>query len=185
MKALSEAKSESKPQVKGEIRDRVIIVKGEDAIKIRQIGYYGELDERGNVILDPVEAAYLIERGILTVEAEGKTLNFSDFVSLMLTKNPKFWLRYLIYSDLKKRGYIVKPGFSMDEVEFRLYRRGAEAGREGAKYIVFGVVEGEPIDLRTLIEKAREARNLRKELITAIIDAQGEVCYYSVTLSEL
>ena len=177
--------SNSKPQIKGEIKEKFVIIKGEDAIKVRQLGYYGEIDERGNVVLDPVEAAYLLERGLLTVEAEGKTLSLSEFTSLMLSKNPKFWLRYLIYSDLKKRGYIVKPGFSMDEVEFRLYRRGAEAGREGAKYIVFGVVEGEPIDLRTLIEKAREARNLRKELITAIIDAQGEVCYYSVTLSEL
>jgi len=177
--------SNSKPQIKGEVREKFVIVKGEDAIRVRQLGYYGEVDERGNVVLDPVEAAYLLERGLLTVEVEGKPLSFSEFTSLMLNRNPKFWLRYLIYSDLKKRGYIVKPGFSTDEVEFRLYRRGAEAGREGAKYIVFGVVEGEPIDLRTLIEKAREARNLRKELITAIIDAQGEVCYYSVTLSEL
>jgi len=70
-------------------------------------------------------------------------------------------------------------------VELRLYKRGAEAGKEGAKYLVFGVAEGIPIDLRTIIEKAREARNLRKELIIAVIDSQGEVCYYAITLSEL
>ncbi|MCS7140263.1 MAG: tRNA-intron lyase [Candidatus Nezhaarchaeota archaeon] len=167
------------------MKDNFIIVKGDDAVKVRQLGYYGEIDEKGNLTLDPAEAAYLLEKNLITLEFEGKPLSFVDFTNLMLTKNPRFWLRYLVYSDLRKRGYVVKPGFSANEVEFRLYRRGVEVGREGAKYIVFGVVEGEPIDLRTLIEKAREARNLRKELITAIIDAQGEVCYYSTTLSEL
>jgi len=177
--------SEVKPQLKGSLQERYVVVRGEDAVKIRQMGYYGELDERGSVLLDPVEAAYLLEKGVLKVEVDGNPLDFSSFVSHMLKRDSKFWLKFLIYSDLKRRGYTVKPGFSAGEVEFRLYRRGAEAGREGAKYIVFGVAEGTPIDLRTLIDKAREARSLRKELITAIVDSQGEVCYYSVTLSEL
>lgn len=172
-------------QIKGEIVDRSIVVKGGDAAALRQLGYYGELDERGNIVLDPVEAAYLLERGFLNVEIEGRPLSYSEFSSLMTSIDLKFWLKYLVYSDLKRRGYTVKPGFSKDQVEFRLYRRGVEVGREGAKYLVFGVVEGEPIDLRTIIDKAREARNLRKELIIAIIDSQGEVCYYSITLSDL
>lgn len=175
----------SRPTIRGEASDRFVIVKGENAIALRQLGHYGEVNEKGDVLLDPVETAYLIEKGVLTVEAEGKSISLSDFSSLMSNKDPKFWLRYLIYSDLKRRGYTVKPGFSQEQVEFRLYRRGAEVGREGAKYLVLGVVEGEPIDLRTIIDKAREARNLRKELIIAVIDSQGEVCYYTVTLSEL
>lgn len=175
----------SKSQIKGEIVNRSVLIRGDDAIALRQLGYYGEIDERGNAVLDPVEAAYLLERGILIVEAEGKPLSYSEFSSLMMKVDPKFWLKYLVYSDLKRRGYTVKPGFSKDQVEFRLYRRGAEIGQEGAKYLVFGVVEGQPIDLRTIIDKAREARNLRKELIIAIVDSQGEVCYYSITLSDL
>lgn len=175
----------TKTQIKGEIVNRSIVVRSNDATALRQLGYYGEVDEKGNIILDPVEAAYLLERGILSIEVEGKFLSYLDFSNLMISLDPKFWLKYLIYSDLKRRGYTVKSGFSKDQVEFRLYRRGVEIGREGAKYLVFGVVEGEPIDLRTIIDKAREARNLRKELIIAIIDSQGEVCYYSITLSDL
>ena len=177
--------SASRPQIKGEVVDRFVVVKGDDAVALRQHGYYGEVGDRGELMLDSVEAAYLLERGLLVIENEGRQLGFSEFSSLMMSKDPNFWLRYLIYSDLKKRGYTVKPGFSKDYVELRLYKRGAEAGKEGAKYLVFGVVEGTPIDLRTLIEKAREARNLRKELIIAVIDSQGEVCYYTMTLSEL
>jgi len=177
--------STSKPQIKGEVVDRFVVVRGDDAIALRQLGYYGEVGDRGEVVLDPVEAAYLLERDLLVVESEGKRLGFPEFSSLMMSKDTKFWLRYLIYSDLRRRGYTVKPGFSQNHVELRLYKRGAEAGKEGAKYLVFGVAEGTPIDLRTIIEKAREARNLRKELIIAVIDSQGEVCYYTITLSEL
>ena len=177
--------STSKPQVKGEMTDRFVVVRGNDAVALRQLGYYGEVGDRGELMLDPVEAAYLLERGLLVIESEGRQLSFSEFSSVMMDRDPKFWLRYLIYSDLKRRGYTVKPGFSKDYVELRLYKRGAEVGKEGAKYLVFGVAEGTPIDLRTIIEKAREARNLRKELIIAVIDSQGEVCYYTITLSEL
>ncbi len=177
--------SNSKPQIKAEVIDRFVVVRGDDAIALRQLGYYGEVGDRGELVLDPVEVAYLLERGSLVVENEGRRLSFSEFSSLMMDKDPKFWLKFLIYSDLKRRGYTVKPGFSQNYVELRLYKRGAEAGKEGAKYLVFGVAEGTPIDLRTIIEKAREARNLRKELIIAVIDSQGEVCYYTITLSEL
>jgi tRNA-intron endonuclease len=174
-----------KPQIKGEVADRFVIVRGNDAVALRQLGHYGEVGDRGELVLDPVEAAYLLERGFLVVESGGRQLSFPEFSSLMMSKDPKFWLKYLIYSDLKRRGYTVKPGFSQNYVELRLYKRGAEVGKEGAKYLVFGVAEGTPIDLRTIIEKAREARNLRKELIIAVIDSQGEVCYYTITLSEL
>jgi len=177
--------SNSKSQIKAEVVDRFVVVRGDDAIALRQLGYYGEVGDRGELVLDPIEAAYLLERGSLVVENEGRQLSFSEFSSLMMNKDPKFWLKFLIYSDLKRRGYTVKPGFSQNHVELRLYKRGAEVGKEGAKYLVFGVAEGTPIDLRTIIEKAREARNLRKELIIAVIDSQGEVCYYTITLSEL
>jgi tRNA-intron endonuclease len=177
--------SAPKPQIKGEVADCFVVVRSDDAIALRQLGYYGEVGDRGELVLDPVEAAYLLERGLLVVENEGRQLSFSEFSSLMMNKDPRFWLKYLVYSDLKRRGYIVKPGFSQDYVELRLYKRGAEVGKEGAKYLVFGVAEGTPMDLRTIIEKAREARNLRKELIIAVIDSQGEVCYYTITLSEL
>jgi tRNA-intron endonuclease len=177
--------SAPKPQVKGEVVDRFVVVRGDDAIALRQLGYYGEVGDKGELVLDPVEAGYLLERGLLIVKSEGRQLNFSEFSNLMMDRDPRFWLKYLIYSDLKRRGYIVKPGFSQNYVELRLYKRGAEVGKEGAKYLVFGVAEGTPIDLRTIIEKAREARNLRKELIIAVIDSQGEVCYYTITLSEL
>lgn len=177
--------SAPKPQIKGELADRFVVVRGDDAIVLRQLGYYGEVGDRGELILDPVEAAYLLEHGSLIVESEGRQLSFPEFSSLMMEKDPKFWLKYLIYSDLKRRGYIVKPGFSQNYVELRLYKRGAEIGKEGAKYLVFGVSEGTPIDLRTIIEKAREARSLRKELIIAVLDSQGEACYYTITLSEL
>jgi len=174
-----------KAQIKGEIVNRSVVVKGDDAVALRQLGYYGEVDDKGDIVLDPIEAAYLLERGFLKVEVGKRPLSYPEFSGLMISMDPKFWLKYLVYSDLKRRGYTVKPGFSKDQVEFRLYRRGAELGREGAKYLVFGVVEGQLIDLRTIIDKAREARNLRKELIIAIIDSQGEVCYYSITLSDL
>jgi len=82
--------STPKPQIKGEVMDRFVVVKGDDAIALRQLGYYGEVGDRGEVVLDPVEAAYLLERDLLVVEIEGKQLSFAEFSSLIMSKDPKF-----------------------------------------------------------------------------------------------
>jgi len=47
------------------------------------------------------------------------------------------------------------------------------------------VVEGEPLDLASLYNMARSARSMRKEPVLAIINRQGEVCYYEVSLVTL
>ena len=48
--------------------------------------------------------------------------------------------KFLIYRDLRNRGYIVKDGFGFGS-DFRVYERG-HFGEKGAKYLIFGMNEG-------------------------------------------
>lgn len=152
-----------------------------EAQKLHSSSYFGEY-VAGKLRLTEVEALYLLERGRAKVfDESGRELSFEELIKRLSVKRPKLWLEYLIYSDLRRRGYIVKEGFG-GRVEFRVYRRGAKVGEEGAKFLVYGVYEGEPLDLDELHEMVRSARSLRKEPVLAIVNAQGEVCYYAVSL---
>ncbi len=166
----------------GRLRGHKVVVEGEDAVKLWNYGYYGEFRD-GVLELSPPEALYLIFRGKLIVYDGSEKLGFTSLLLRFLKIDPKIWIKYLIYSDLRKRGYVVKPGFG--GVSFRVYSRGAEIGKEPAKYLVYGLTEGKPIEIAELSKMIEEARSARKNLILAIVDRQGEVTYYDVTCIRL
>lgn len=157
---------------------------GEGAKELHSNGYFGEL-EGEKLGLSPVEALYLVKRGRIEVLGEGEAP--MDFRGLLTALNPatrQLWTDYLVYSDLRDRGYIVRPGFTQGG-SFRLYKRGTEVGEEAAKSLVYVLSEGKPITVLRLSEIAREARTLRKEPIFAVVDSQGDLTYYSMTATDL
>lgn len=168
----------SEPLLKGRLDGLRVVVVGDDANKLWSSGYYGELED-DCLILASFEALYLVEKERLAVYDDGNRFSFQDLLNYFLRDDPDIWIKYLIYSDLRRRGYVVKSGFG-GKISFRVYRRGAVIGKEPAKYLVYGSVEGKPIELTGLSGMVREARSARKDLILAIVDRQGEVTYYDV-----
>jgi len=81
--------------------------------------------------------------------------------------------------DLRKRGYLVRTGYG-DGIDFRVYKRGADFEKEAAKYLIYPVFEGNPIELKDLDKISRVAMSSRKDLIVATVDRLSKAIYYSV-----
>nr|MDO8085069.1 hypothetical protein [Candidatus Sigynarchaeum springense] len=92
---------------------------------------------------------------------------------------PDFWEKYVVYRDLKTRGYIVRRGIK-DISHFRVYKKGVKKGDEPAKFIYFGIFEGKPVPLAKLHEISDYAMNNRQDLILAVVDRQMDITYYNV-----
>jgi tRNA-intron endonuclease len=153
---------------------------GPDADRVHQQGSVGEF-QGGTLTLTGVEVLYLIEREkIGLVDPSGKRIEFPSLVEALSAEDPEAWLRFLLYSDLRRRGYIVKTGYSKG-LEYRVYRRGAEIGKEPAKYLVVGLVEGNAVPVQELASIANSAKLSQKDLILAVIDRQGEITYYDAS----
>ncbi|MEM3393568.1 MAG: tRNA-intron lyase [Candidatus Methanomethylicia archaeon] len=162
----------------GMLLEEKTIFYGNDVNDVWNMGFYGEKIEN-QLILLPFETLYLVERGKIKVcSKEGKFLSFNELLHYFLKYDPDVWTKYVIYSDLRQRGYIVKGGF--DNISFRVYEKGAIVGKDVAKMIVYGVVEGKPISLHEIKEMVKSARSIKKDLILAILNSQGEISYYSV-----
>ncbi len=158
------------------------------AVVVVDAGAAGELKRRGygrpsedGLLLDPWEALYLVEKGRLEVldSETGRNLDFQALLRRLGAVDKRTWPLFLIYRDLRERGYVVRGGFGQD-LALRLYARG-EFGKKAARYIVHGVLEGIPIQISGLEEALRMAQGYRKELILAVVDRRGEVVYYSVS----
>jgi len=177
-----------KLQIEGIVeKDKVIISdsKGiEDFYKNSYIGTIEEDKEDNEVlILEPIEVLLLCERHrILIWEDNNKNKDQYDFESLLtyLTQfDERLWQKYIIYMDLRKRGYLVRTGYG-DGIDFRVYKRGANFEKEAAKFLIYPVFEGDPIELKDLDKISRVAMSSRKDLIVATVDRLSKAIYYSV-----
>ncbi len=168
-------------EVKGVLEEETVVIQSlEDAEPLLQGGYGTRRDEGEGSILTPWEVLYLLAEDRLKVfdAATGEKLDFQVLLSKFRDVDPEVWTRYLIYRDLRKRGYVVRDGMGVG-IDFRLYARGTY-GKKAAKYMVYAVCEGTPIPVQKLQEALRIALNMKKRLIVAVMDRRGEIVYYSL-----
>ncbi|MHA1595588.1 MAG: tRNA-intron lyase [Candidatus Baldrarchaeia archaeon] len=163
----------------------VIIIEGDNAKELHEQGYYGELVDDNKVLLSPLEALYLLERGkIEVIDEQGNKISFYKLLHYFTEKFPSLMSNYIVYRDLRSRGYIVRAGIE-GIAEFRLYERGSKGKDKVAKYLVKTMCEGLSLSLFELDKLSSVTRNLGKELILAIVDRQGDTTYYKVSRVEL
>ncbi|MFX0082262.1 MAG: tRNA-intron lyase [Candidatus Hodarchaeota archaeon] len=177
-----------KIQLEGIIeKDKVIISDSKGIEEFYNGSYIGTIeknnDKQNILVFDAIEVLLLSERNrILLWEDNDKNKALYDFEGLLtyFTQfDNRLWHKYIIYMDLRKRGYIVRTGYG-NGIEFRVYKRGADFEKDTAKFLIFPVFEGDPIELRDLDKMSRVALSSRKDLIVATVDRLSKPIYYSV-----
>jgi tRNA-intron endonuclease len=108
-----------------------------------------------------------------------KKIDFQQLLSYYQTLDENAWAKYLIYRDLRSRGYVAREGFGLG-IDFRVYERG-EYGKATAKNLVLGIQEGQPVSMEDMIRALKYAHNLKKNLVLAVLNRRGEVVYYSLS----
>ena len=126
------------------------------------------------------EALYLLDKEMLEVKDEnGEEMGFQSLLRCYESVNESAWVNYLVYRDLRSRGYVVREGFGAG-IDFRIYERGAY-GKDTASYLVLGTQEGKPLPINDLAATLQQCQSQKKELILAVMNRRGEVVYYSVS----
>ncbi len=186
-------KSIEKAQFDGIIKeDKVIISDSEGIDEFFRNSYIGNLEQteegQETLVLDPIEVLLLIERNRLLIwENNNKNqeqFNFEKLLEYFIHYDNRLWHKYVIYMDLRKRGYIVRPGYG-EGIEFLVFKRGANFEEDAAKFLIYPVYEGTPIELRDLDKISRVAMSSRKDLIVATVDRLSKTIYYSVKKFQL
>jgi tRNA-intron endonuclease len=126
------------------------------------------------------EALYLMDKELLEVkDKKGKKVNFQGLLQGYEKANENAWVNYLVYRDLRSRGYVVREGFGAG-IDFRIYERGAY-GKDTASYLVLGTQEGKPLPISDLAATLQQCQSQKKELVLAVMNRRGEIVYYSVS----
>lgn len=154
-----------------------------EANSLYQDGYGSFLGDGRLLTLKPYEALYLVERArIAVVDEENRTsLVFQELLGLFSSRDPHIWIRYIVYRDLRSRGFVVREGRGFG-VDFQVYERGAY-GKKQPRYLVYSIWEGSPESMMRISEVLASAEDDDQILRLAVIDRRGEIVYY--TLSEM
>ena len=159
-------------------RNGVIVI---DSVKqqdqLRSKGYGEKIKDM--YILENYEALFLLYSKRLVLKKQKSTLDFSTFLQTLLKNDLSIFTKFLIFRDLRTRGYIAKEGFGFGD-DFRVYERG-EYSRKAAKYVIFGINEGISVKANILFENIRSIEKMGKEAIIAVIERRGEIIYYKVS----
>jgi len=182
-----------KVQFEGIIEDNKVIISDKECIEEFYKGsYIGTLvkkdDAEDILVLEPIEVLLLCERNRILLYLENDKKNalydFEGLLEYFSRFDDRLWQKYIIYMDLRKRGYIVRAGYG-EGIDFRVYKRGADFEKDSAKFLIYPVFEGYPIDLKELDKMSRVAMSSRKDLIVATVDRLSKPIYYSVTKFEI
>jgi len=164
---------------------RAIVFDIENALKIFREGFYGkpfgirkpkpEEEVKAPLELSLLEAAYLCEKGILELYRDNKLMTCEDVINYAKNLSPKFFEEYLVYKDLRDRGYIVRSGLKFG-ADFALYERGP--GYEHAPYLVTVMNESGSIDPIEIVSAGRVSHSVRKKFIVALVDNKNNIVRY-------
>lgn len=162
------------------LKENVVTVSSPEGVEELSSRGYG-VTEDDKFHLTFYEVLFLLGKKALELEDEttGKKMVFQDLLKRFQSVDNDAWVRYLIYRDLRSRGYVAREGFGLG-IDFRVYARG-DYGKETAKYLIFGIQEGQPVSVEKLARTQRYVQSLKKNLVLAVINRRGEIVYYSLS----
>jgi tRNA-intron endonuclease, archaea type len=155
---------------------KIIDTRSQDQLRNR--GYGDKEDNDNDYLLETYEALYLLYLNKLVI-TNGSIDNFGSLLKHVLKYDKEIVTRFLVYRDLRSRGYVVKEGFGFG-ADFRVYERGGYE-KKRAKYVVFCINEGINVKVGELSKNVREIETMGKNAIAAVVERRGEVIYYKLT----
>jgi tRNA-intron endonuclease len=155
---------------------KIVIGEGRFQDELRTRGFGDK--EGAEYVLEPYEALYLLYSNRLLLNNK-PSVTFSSLLEQLVKYDENIMSEFLVYRDLRSRGYVAKEGFGFGN-DFRVYERGTYQIKP-AKYVVFGIKEGTNTTAKGFATAVDHIQRMGKEAIVAVIERRGEVIYYKAS----
>ncbi len=154
-----------------------ILENSADAKSLNKSSHFGSVLDDGRIEVSSEEVLFLLEtKRVRVLDGRGKPLSFAAASERLLRSSTQI-ARYKAFSDLRRRGYIVKTALKFG-ADFRVYSKGAQPGKDHARWILYVGKEHDRLPMRDFAARSRVAHGTRKQLLLAIVDDEGDVTYW-------
>jgi len=176
----------------GELLEDRVIIWDSKAVELYDESGYGKPQPEENpkrLELDIVEATYLLEKEKLKIftkdKKKKKSLKLQDLMEIGTKNVNLFHPSFIVYRDLRDRGYLCKTAFKFGAA-FRVYERGVKlirgpkAPHEHTKFVVQPVSEEAAFSLPEMSRAVRLAHNIRATFVWVVVDKDNDCTYYEI-----
>jgi tRNA-intron endonuclease, archaea type len=158
--------------------NRLVIWSIDESREIYNNGFYGKPlgtprpteDFNAPLLLDPVEALYLLEKKRIKITSKGKNVPKKMLQKIQLETFTGFKDKYRVYKELREKGYVATPGIKYGS-DFAVYENGP--GRDHAPYVVQIMSEDDFLSAAEIVKAGRLASTVRKAFIIAIVNEEN------------
>ncbi|MCX6802831.1 MAG: tRNA-intron lyase [Candidatus Diapherotrites archaeon] len=140
---------------------------------------FGEKEGK-DLVLDLKEAIYLIGKEKLEITKGKAAVTEKKLFEIGEKADPKFYSKYLVFRDLREKGYVVKTGYKFG-FDLRVYPRGKKPGEEHSQYVLNVSTQDELFSMPEISRMVRLSANLNTTFVQAIVDSENDVNYYPIT----
>ncbi|OYT57889.1 tRNA-intron lyase [Euryarchaeota archaeon ex4484_162] len=154
-----------KPMIaKLESNRKILLKKSNLSNRLYSKSGFGKLDKNGNLRLKPLEAAYLLENKKIGLE----NMDFQSFFEHCIKTHPRFEIKYLVFRNLRKRGYLLEI---LEDSLFDFKIKGKQIKNQ---YITISS-ERDELSMRKILSFLKGSNIF----LAAIVDEEGDITYYS------
>jgi tRNA-intron endonuclease len=159
----------------------IVVPVWNEANSLYQDGYGSLMRDTRVLSLQPFEALYLVERQKISIieEQTKDRLVFRELLQKFSGDDPDIWTRYIVYRDLRTRGFVVKGGEGPD-LDYLVYERGSY-GKKVPRYMIYTVWEGSKVPVERLGKVLDRAMEADRILRLAVVDRRGEIVSYTLS----
>ncbi|OYR38747.1 tRNA-intron lyase [Halorubrum sp. Hd13] len=173
-------------QPTGHLRGDAVRVAGDARQRFYDSRGYGRPLDGNEIALSRVEAAHLLFRGDLSgvaLSPDADPVGFERFFVESAAAADRFAVRYLVYSDLRDRGFYLSPARDPwpggtaavpDAVDFVAYERGSTPDTGNVEYPVQVVGERESLPASGLAGRT-----------LAVVDEESDITYFAATAGRI
>ena len=150
----------------------------QEAFTLNERSSLGE-KKSGKIEYSAIESLFLVHEEKMSVFSGKNKLKFDQLIKKLKKQDKKIETKFLVYSDLRKRGYIVKSALKFG-AEFRVYDKGAHPGTDHARWILYTSKENDELNWHDFAAKNRVAHSTKKNLLIAVVDDESDISYYQI-----
>jgi tRNA-intron endonuclease len=162
------------------LKENVVMENSDAARELYNQSRFGHALADGRIELSLLEGLYLLDKKKVKIsDYRSKNMLRDDFIKRAQRVDKNFRVRYSVFHDLRKRGYIVKTALKFG-ADFRVYNRGVKPGEDHAKWVVYPVHESGAVTWYEFAAKNRVAHSTKKKLLIGVVDDEGDVSYWEV-----
>jgi len=164
-------------QISGELIDnKIIIKKSKDVGRLYNKSHFGEIINGNKLELDLLEAVFLLGEGKISIFQNKEKIDFEKLTKIAAKIIPEFEVKYHAFKDLRNRGYAVKLYDKEKNISFFNFNN---------KFFVSTQSERDFLEIDEAKKLIKKVEQKEKELWIGILDEEGDLTYYSMSLLDL